>query len=80
MASKLKKLKDLEHKLIVSVPVENYKKKYGKKLSKIKSTPKIDGFRKGFIGYSDTNVTIGIVVCFVLNIILFIDFKFLWFL
>lgn len=49
MASKLKKLKDLEHKLIVSVPVENYKKKYGKKLSKIKSTAKIDGFRKGNI-------------------------------
>ena len=31
----------------------------------------IDGFRKGFIGYSDANVLIGIVVCFVLNIILF---------
>ena len=31
----------------------------------------IDGFRKGFIGYSDTNILIGIVVCLVLNIILF---------
>ena len=49
MSSKLKKLKDLEHKLIVSVPVENYKKKYGNKLSKIKSTAKKDGFRKGNI-------------------------------
>ena len=49
MTSKLKKLKDLEHKLIVSVPVENYEKKYGKKLSKIKSTAKKDGFRKGNI-------------------------------
>jgi len=47
MTSKIKKLKDLERKLTVSVPVEDYEKKYGGKLSKIKSTAKLDGFRKG---------------------------------
>ncbi len=47
MSSKIKKLKDLERKLTVSIPVEDYKKKYGGKLSKIKSTAKLDGFRKG---------------------------------
>ena len=47
MSSKIKKLKDLERKLIVSVPVENYEKKYAGKLSKIKSSAKLDGFRKG---------------------------------
>ena len=47
MSSKIKKLKDLERKLTVSVPVEEYDKKYGSKLSKIKSTAKLDGFRKG---------------------------------
>jgi len=47
MSSKIKKLKDLERKLTVSVPVEDYKKKYDAKFSKIKSTAKLDGFRKG---------------------------------
>jgi trigger factor len=47
MASKLKKLKDLERKLTVSVPVEDYEKKHAGKLAKIKSTAKLDGFRKG---------------------------------
>ena len=47
MTSKIKKLKDLERKLTVSVPVENYEKKYSGKLAKIKSTAKLDGFRKG---------------------------------
>jgi len=47
MTSKLKKLKDLERKLTVSVPVTDYEKKYSGKLSKIKSTAKLDGFRKG---------------------------------
>ena len=47
MSSKIKKLKDLERKLTVSVPVEDYQKKYGGKLLKIKSTAKLDGFRKG---------------------------------
>jgi len=49
MSSKLKKLKDLERKLTVSVPVEDYEKKYSGKLSKIKSTAKLDGFRKGHV-------------------------------
>ena len=35
MSSKIKKLKDLERKLTVSVPVEDYEKKYAGKLSKI---------------------------------------------
>ena len=47
MTSKIKKLKDLERKLTISVPVEDYEKKYSGKLSKIKSTAKLDGFRKG---------------------------------
>jgi len=47
MASKLKKLKDLERKLTVSVPVEDYTKNYNSKLAKIKKTAKLDGFRKG---------------------------------
>nr|ABL97161.1 trigger factor [uncultured marine bacterium EB0_49D07] len=47
MASKLKKLKDLERKLTVSVPVEDYDSKYSTKLAKIKSSAKLDGFRKG---------------------------------
>ena len=47
MASKLKKLKDLERKLTVSVPVEDYEKKYSNKLSKVRSSAKLDGFRKG---------------------------------
>ena len=47
MSSKIKKLKDLERKLTVSIPVEDYEKKYAGKLSKIKSTAKLDGFRKG---------------------------------
>ena len=46
MSSKIKKLKDLERKLTVSVPVE-IMKKYTGKLSKIKSSAKLDGFRKG---------------------------------
>ena len=49
MSSKIKKLKDLERKLTVSVPVEDYEKKYSGKLSKIKSTAKLDGFRKGHV-------------------------------
>ena len=47
MSSKIKKLKDLERRLTVSVPVADYKKKYDVKFSKIKSTAKLDGFRKG---------------------------------
>ena len=47
MASKLKKLKDLERQLTVSVSVEDYESKYNTKLTKIKSSAKLDGFRKG---------------------------------
>ena len=47
MTSKLKKLKDLERKLDVSVPVEEYKAKFDSKINKIKGTAKLDGFRKG---------------------------------
>ena len=45
--SKLKKLKDLERKLTVSVPVEEYDLKFKTKINNIKSQAKLDGFRKG---------------------------------
>ena len=47
MTSKLKKLKDLERKLTVSIPVEDYNSKFQTKLNNIKSKAKLDGFRKG---------------------------------
>jgi len=47
MTSKVKKLKDLERKLEVSVPVEEYKSKFDGKINKIRGTAKLDGFRKG---------------------------------
>ena len=47
MSSKLKKLKDLERKLTVSVEVDQYDVKYDAKIAKIKSSAKLDGFRKG---------------------------------
>ena len=47
MSSKLKKLKDLERKLIVSIPVEDYNLKFQSKLNNIKGQAKLDGFRKG---------------------------------
>ena len=47
MASKLKKLKDLERKLTVSVPVEEYDSKFKSKINNIKGQAKLDGFRKG---------------------------------
>ena len=47
MTIKLKKLKDLERKLTVSVPVEEYNSKFQKKLNNIKGKAKLDGFRKG---------------------------------
>jgi trigger factor len=47
MTSKLKKLKDLERKLIVSIPVEDYRSKFQTKLNNIKGKAKLDGFRKG---------------------------------
>ena len=47
MSSKLKKLKDLERKLTVSIPVEDYNSKFQTKLNNIKGKAKLDGFRKG---------------------------------
>ena len=47
MTSKLKKLKDLERKLTVSIPVEDYNSKFQTKLNNIKGKAKLDGFRKG---------------------------------
>ena len=47
MSSKLKKLKDLERKLTVSIPVEEYNSKFQLKLNNIKGKAKLDGFRKG---------------------------------
>jgi trigger factor len=47
MTSKLKKLKDLNRKLTVNVETKKYDDKYQAKLNKIKSTVKLDGFRKG---------------------------------
>ena len=47
MSSKLKKLKDLERKLTVSIPVEEYDSKFQSKLNNIRGQAKLDGFRKG---------------------------------
>ena len=47
MSSKLKKLKDIERKLTVSIPVEDYNSKFQSKLNNIKGQAKLDGFRKG---------------------------------
>jgi trigger factor len=47
MTSKLKKLKDLNRKLTVTVETKKYDDKYQAKLNKIRSTVKLDGFRKG---------------------------------
>jgi len=47
MTSKLKKLKDLNRKLTVNVETKKYDEKYQAKLNKIRSTVKLDGFRKG---------------------------------
>ena len=47
MKVKIKKLKDLERKIIVSIPVTEYEKKYDLKIRNIRSKAKIDGFRKG---------------------------------
>ena len=47
MSSKLKKLKELERKLTISIPVEDYQSKFQSKLNNIKGKAKLDGFRKG---------------------------------
>ena len=43
----IKKLKDLERKITVSVPVDSYDAKFSSKIKNIKTKAKIDGFRKG---------------------------------
>lgn len=47
MSSKLKKLKDLERILTVSIPLEDYTDKFQSKINNIKGSAKLDGFRKG---------------------------------
>ena len=48
MTSKLKKLKDLERKLTVSIPVEEYNlQNFKQSLIILKVKLKLDGFRKG---------------------------------
>ena len=47
MKVKIKKLKDLETKIIVTIPVEEYNSKFSSKIKNIKTKAKIDGFRKG---------------------------------
>ena len=46
MSSKLKKLKDLERKLTVSIPVEDYNSKFQSKLNNIKGQAKLRWFQK----------------------------------
>jgi trigger factor len=47
MTSKLKKLKDLERKLTISIPVDEYDSLFKSKIKNIKGHAKLDGFRKG---------------------------------
>ena len=47
MKVKIKKLKDLERKITISVEVEEYSSKFRSKIKNIKTKAKIDGFRKG---------------------------------
>jgi FKBP-type peptidyl-prolyl cis-trans isomerase (trigger factor) len=47
MTSSLKKLKDLERSLTVSIEKDLYKSKFDEKISNLKKNVKLDGFRKG---------------------------------
>ena len=47
MKVKIKKLKDLERKITISVDVSEYDVKFDSKIKNIKTKAKIDGFRKG---------------------------------
>ena len=49
MKVNVKKLKDLERKIIVSVPTDEYDSKFNTKITNIKTKAKIDGFRKGSV-------------------------------
>ena len=47
MSSKIKKLTGLKRKLEVKIDTDEYNSSYSAKLKKIRSTEKLDGFRKG---------------------------------
>ncbi len=47
MKVNIKKLKDLERKITISIPVEDYASKFSSKLKNVKTKAKVDGFRKG---------------------------------
>ena len=47
MKVNIKKLKELERKITISVPVDDYQEKFRSKIRNIKSKAKVDGFRKG---------------------------------
>ena len=47
MKVNIKKLKDLERKVLVTIPVDEYELKFSTKLKNIKTKAKVDGFRKG---------------------------------
>ena len=49
MKVNIKKLKDLERKIIVSVPIDEYESKFNTKITNVKTKAKIDGFRKGSV-------------------------------
>ena len=47
MKVSIKKLKDLERKISVTIPVDQYELKFSSKIKNIKTKAKVDGFRKG---------------------------------
>ncbi len=47
MKVSIKKLKDLERKVLVTIPVDEYELKFSTKLKNIKTKAKVDGFRRG---------------------------------
>ena len=47
MKVSIKKLKDLERKILVTIPVNEYELKFSTKLKNIRTKAKVDGFRKG---------------------------------
>ena len=47
MKVSIKKLKDLERKVLVTIPVDEYELKFSAKLKNIKTKAKVDGFRRG---------------------------------
>ena len=47
MKVSIKKLKDLERKVLVTISVDDYELKFSTKLKNIKTKAKVDGFRKG---------------------------------